>query len=224
MNGQPELAVLTYNVKHRKTYDVLCMLKAKGYDHVSVYAKSLHYVKQFKPLLEHRPPVYSGMPDTPTVCKNFRFKYIDLGDSDICVSEKIVLICGAGILSDDFVQTHTIINSHPGYIPNCRGLDAYKWAIYENQPIGVTSHILGKYVDAGEVIERRMIDVSSGDTFYYVAQKVYDAEVEMLVNAISKLDQDHMFIYPDDFLVHKRMSHEKEKTLLEKFEERKQQK
>ena len=30
------IGILTYDVKHRKTYDTLCLLKAKGYDNVNV--------------------------------------------------------------------------------------------------------------------------------------------------------------------------------------------
>lgn len=72
----------------------------------------------------------------------------------------------------EFVGSYTIINSHPGYIPNCRGLDAFKWAIAENQPIGVTTHLLGKDIDAGKIIERRIIDIYQTDTFHAVAESI----------------------------------------------------
>jgi phosphoribosylglycinamide formyltransferase len=41
-----KIAVLTYPVKHRKTYDVLSILRANGYTDVKVYAVPFHYQKE----------------------------------------------------------------------------------------------------------------------------------------------------------------------------------
>ena len=49
------IAVLTYNQKHRKTYDTLCLLKAKGYSNVRVFGQPMTYRKKRYPLIEHRP-------------------------------------------------------------------------------------------------------------------------------------------------------------------------
>lgn len=213
------IGILTYNVKHRKTYDVLCLLKAKGYQDVTVYAAPLHYTKHFQALYSHRPEPMENMPDTKSVCANFGYEYIEGSIDHLTISEnEILLVCGAGIIPNEFIATHTIINAHPGYIPYCRGLDAYKWAIYEGKPIGVTSHLLGEYIDAGEVIERRIIPVYFNDTFHSVAQRVYENEVFMLVEAIEKLDEEHMWIPPEDYPVHKRMPHTYETRLLERFD------
>ena len=38
-----KIAVLTYNQPHRKTYDTICLLKAKGYENVVVYAQEMTY-------------------------------------------------------------------------------------------------------------------------------------------------------------------------------------
>ena len=59
---------------------------------------------------------------------------------------------GAGILSKECVENKKIINSHPGIIPASRGLDSFKWAIYENKPLGVSLHCIDKEVDSGEII------------------------------------------------------------------------
>lgn len=50
-----KIAVLTYPVKHRKTYDVLCLLKANGYTDENVYAIPFRYHKTLIPLIRHRP-------------------------------------------------------------------------------------------------------------------------------------------------------------------------
>lgn len=214
------IGVFSYNVAHRKTYDTLCLLKAKGYEEVKVYAVPFHYQKVFQPIYSHRPIVMENMPDTKTVCLNFGYEYVEGTkiDNFKIPADEVLLICGAGIIPKEFVSTHTIINAHPGYIPDCRGLDAYKWAVYEGKPIGVTTHLLGEYVDAGEVIERKIIPVYFNDTFHSVAQRVYENEIIMLVEAIEKLDEEHEWILPEDYPIRKRMPHFYETRLMERFD------
>lgn len=216
-----ECIVLTYNVPHRKTYDTLCRLKALGYSSVLVLAVDLHYKKTFKPIYEHRPPVILDiMPEV--LCKNlgYEFVYSPNGYEKFNYAENIpILVCGAGIIPEEIVKRYRIINSHPGFIPLARGLDALKWSIVEKIPIGVTSHLIGNEIDAGEIIERKKIAVYSNDTFHSVAQRVYDTEIELLVGALDKLEEKHIIVSGGDNPVHKRMQKEIESNLLCLFEE-----
>lgn len=219
-----KIAVLTYPVKHRKTYDVLSLLKANGYTDVKIFAIPFHYQKKKLPLIQHRPEMNFQIPDIEEMCLNLGYQY-EVGklDSFNIEPERIVLVAGTGILPNEFINIHTVINSHPGYIPNCRGLDAFKWAIVEKQPIGVTTHLIGKYVDAGKVIERRKINVYQTDTFHAVAERVYENEVSMLIEAIEKCDITNLdTIYPENYEVHKRMPENLEKNLFELFEQYKE--
>lgn len=220
------IGVLSYNVPHRKTYDLLALLKAKGYSQVTVFAKPFHYIKKVKPLLEHRPEVNDYI-DTPDIlCGNlgYAYRYIPEGYSQIDLPENsIILSAGAGIIAPEVTEKYRIINSHPGYIPETRGLDAYKWAIYENKRIGVSTHYIGDVIDAGRVIDRREIKIRPNDTFHSVALRVYETEVEMLVLAIDRLGRSELGeIRPGaDSVVRRRMPQELERGLLELFEERK---
>ena len=92
--------------------------------------------------------------------------------------DRIVLIAGAGILPEEFVKSH-IHTCASGIYSKLSRLDAFKWVIVEDQPIGVTTHLIGEYVDAGEVIERREIPVYSSDTFHALAQQYTKNEVSM---------------------------------------------
>lgn len=219
-----KVAVMTYPVKHRKTYDVLSLLKANGYDDVLVCAIPFHYEKKKFPRYQHRPEMNYSIPDLNIVCDNLGYKYVtgNIETFDI-EDDRIVLVGGAGILQDSFIKNHTVINAHPGYIPDCRGLDSFKWAIVENKPIGVTSHIIGDYVDAGQVIERRKIEVYISDTFHSLAQRVYENEVSMLVEAVKKYNPESLVMMePGDSELHKRMPADIEEHLLDSFEAYKQ--
>lgn len=214
-----KIAVLTYPIRHRKTFDIICLLRANGYSDVTVYATPFHYVKKDFPMVQHRPEMNYCIPEIEELCKNFGYHY-ELGkleEFDID-PDRVVLVAGAGILPEEFISSHTVINAHPGYIPNCRGLDALKWAIFEGEPIGVTTHLIGEYVDAGQVIERRKIKVNKTDTFHAVAQRVYENEVSMLVEAVEKHDLGVLeTVYPDNYEVHKRMPLSYEEKLMDKF-------
>lgn len=217
-----EVGVLTYDAPHRKTFDVLCQLRAAGYHDVKVFAVPFHYKKTFVPLIEHRPPVM--VPIQPEdLCRNLSFSF-QRGNrySDFRLRRgATVLVCGAGILPDEFLMSYQVINSHPGYIPDCRGLDSLKWAIYEGGPIGVTTHIITEYVDAGYVVERRQLPLHPYDTFHALAQRVYETECRMLIEAIQKSKEGVNLIKPPaGSVVHRRMPHEYEELLFTKFEQR----
>lgn len=216
-----QICVLTYDIRHRKTYDILCLLKAMGYRSVTVYAIPLQYQKSFQPLLQHRPEMVWPI-DTDLLCKNFSYTYITINNyMDINEEDgKIILVGGATLLPPEFIQKYQVINSHPGYIPNCRGLDAYKWAIYEKQPIGVTSHLVGNEVDAGEIILREKVSVYENDTFYSLAQRVYENEIRIIVESISCLirERNREYISGDGYVIHRRMPKDIESKLLEYFE------
>lgn len=216
-----DCVVLTYNTLHRKTYDTLCLLKASGYHDVLVWAVPMHYKKSFKPIYEHRPPICNQI-STEDICANFGYQYVlsKSGYNQIPVESDVpILICGAGIIPQEIVDKYIIINSHPGYIPLARGLDALKWEICEDLPIGVTTHLLGNEIDAGEIIERREIPVYANDTFHALAQRVYENEIEMLVEALKKYDESHFNEGANGNVLHQRMQREQEKHLMKKFQE-----
>lgn len=216
--------ILTYDVMHKKTYDTVCLLKAYGYSNVKLWAKPFHYEKKFYPLIEHRPSTLfilgsSGIFDVQSVYKNFGYEFNIINDYDEITEGdgSVYLLCGAGIIPQKFIKKNKIINSHPGYIPKVRGLDALKWAIYEGMPIGVTTHFLGDEVDAGEIIERKIVPVYYNDTFHSVAYRQYDMEISMLVNSLTHLTEHHVF-ESGNGEVHRRMLHSYETRLLERFD------
>lgn len=214
-----DCVVLTYAVSHRKTYDTLCRLKSLGYDDVCVWAVPMHYKKQFVPMYEHRPSVYADI-ETKKQCGAFGYAYVESekGYNNLPGDDRTpVLVCGAGLLPESLIKSRQVVNSHPGYIPLVRGLDAFKWAIYEDLPIGVTTHLIGDEVDAGEIIDRREVPVYKNDTFHALAQRVYETEIFMLVDSLRLQGKHYFFESAQGYDLHKRMPKEMERHLLEKF-------
>ncbi|MCH5261442.1 MAG: phosphoribosylglycinamide formyltransferase [Lachnospiraceae bacterium] len=224
MKTKERICVLTYQTVHRKTMDTLFRLKINGYENVCVYAKPFHYIKKYTPLIVHRPVVEEfdcfNSPAYSEIIYNlgYEVRNIDSYEEIDEVPATVFLVCGAGLIPAEVLHKYCIINAHPGYIPVVRGLDALKWAIVEGNPIGVTTHVLGDYVDAGDVIERRKVPIYNNDTFHTVAYRQYEMEIQMLVRAIEQVGNISFFSDGEDYPVHRRMPNEIEKGLYHEFE------
>lgn len=212
------IGVLTYDIPHRKTYDTLMMLKAFGYSEVKVVGTPLHYIKKKFPLIEHRPgPIIDVSPSK--LCERLGYKYfLEQNLEDLFSKGDKLLIAGSGIINDEDIINFQIINSHPGYLPLARGLDAYKWSVYKGLPIGVTTHRLGLEIDGGLLIDRKEIFIKEVDTFHSIATKIYETEIKMLIEAIEKIDSANEYLNVKNTILHKRMPEELEKELFIKFE------
>lgn len=99
------------------------------------------------------------------------------------------IIAGAGILDVAFAQGTPIVNAHPGIIPTTRGLDSFKWAILENDPVGVTLHLIDAEVDKGEVLIITKTPVFKTDTIESFARRHYEAEIELMKQIPCLLDE-----------------------------------
>lgn len=145
------IGIITYDFPHRKTQDLISQLVLKGHKNLQVIATPFVDRKNFQPLFTHRPGKAINI-SLEVLCKNVNIQFlkIDLSElNDYLTKQKFkhILIAGAGILPGDIAKNHKIINSHPGYLPNVKGLDALKWGIYSGQPIGVTTHFISEKAD-----------------------------------------------------------------------------
>lgn len=225
MISQPKIAIISYNTPHRKTQDVLTGLKAKGYQNIKIFA--LPFVQRenpFKPIYQHRPSKAIQV-DPIEFCKNFGYEF-DLTTADTLNRQlndfeaNFVIIAGAGLLPDELVENHKIINTHPGFLPLTRGLDSLKWAITKGVEIGVTTHFVDTEADAGFLIEQQHIPVYENDTFHSVAYRQYEIEIEMLINSIEIIPTLSKFksLSSNEFEATRRMPKVIEENLMQAFE------
>jgi phosphoribosylglycinamide formyltransferase-1 len=182
--------------------------------------------KNFQPIFKHRPSncVKINIKELSDRLK-LSYSKVEINDLNRFFSEKAfrhILIAGAGLLPKEVAMNHKIINSHPGYLPNVKGLDAFKWAIYQGQPIGVTTHYISDKVDEGVLIERRIIPIYFEDSFHSVAYRIYETEIEMLVNSIKLIDNNQLkyeSLADNRYIPNKRMPHNLELIMISRFEE-----
>lgn len=56
-----------------------------------------------------------------------------------------------------------VLNGHPGLLPDYRGVDVIRWALYNGDRLGVTVHYIDAGIDTGPIIAQETFDVQPGD-------------------------------------------------------------
>lgn len=225
MKNLNALAIITYDAPHRKTQDLISKLILNGYSDIHLVIIPWIERKNYVPIFKHRPSNKVSV-TLDKMCErlNLQFSRIELENLDKYFKAnhfKHILIGGAGILPENLAKNHKVINSHPGYLPNMKGLDAFKWAIYQGQPVGVTTHYISDKADEGELIEKQIVPIYFEDTFHSVAYRVYETEIEMLVRSISLIENKNATLESladNRYAANRRMPHHLEIIMMNKFE------
>jgi hypothetical protein len=152
------VALLTYPVGHLKTQEVFFALRRRG---IGVCFVIVDFEKrpEREVLLSHRPAQFVGPPPGDLAAAQGAAIF-DIAQWN-GVAEKIdcALVCGANLLAPDVVRSNKIVNCHSGIIPLVRGLDAFKWAIHDLQPVGNTPAPHGEERPA-----RRRMNIATEET------------------------------------------------------------
>lgn len=216
------IVVLTFDHPHRKTQDLIFKLLAKGI-RPEVVATEWVARKNFEPIIWHRPanPMDLSLSD---FCRNLGLELRLTSKQDLYEELNAlgqidtILLATGNIIEERIALNFKVINSHPGYLPLVKGLDALKWAILYKEPVGVTTHFINETIDGGVIIERRIVPLLYEDTFHSFAYRQYEMEVDMLVDALDR-EPDNIEIRESKYETFRRMPHRLEYRMLEKFEE-----
>ena len=217
--------VITYDFPHRKTQDLLFRLLAKNYKNIAVFSTPWVERKNFVPFIPHRPfefhknATINIYPEELSRKLGFDyFKLNSLDDLPPIKDDDYVLIGGAGIIKKSLTDSKKIINSHPAFLPHVRGLDSLKWAILNDKPLGVTSHIISEEADQGWLIKRDLVPLFKWDTFHSVALRQYEMEIDFLASAVDDIESATMeSLKFDDVEVNRRMPNKLQKEMINYF-------
>lgn len=216
------IIVLTYDHPHRKTQDLIMKLCARGI-RPAVVATEWEERKNFSPLIPHRPANEMDI-SLSRMCKNLSLDLRITTKAELYSTLKelgpidFILLATGNIIEERIVNEYKVINSHPGYLPVIKGLDALKWAIYHKEIVGVTTHFVNSQIDGGTIIERKTVPLLPSDTFHNFAYRQYEMEVDMLIDAINA-KPENIEIGPGKYETFRRMPNRLEYEMLSKFEE-----
>ena len=180
-----KIAIITYNQPHLKTEQILLRLIHRGYKNITIFAQPFIPRKTREFSFFHRPNMQNST-HLKNLCKWAKINFVEI-DNFIEISTRkfdFFLIGGSGLIPKEFVikTVGRVINVHPGIIPLVRGLDAFKWAIYDNLPLGNTLHFIDVEADSGEIIYIEETPVFNDDKLEILARRHYENEIELLVN------------------------------------------
>ena len=213
------LAIITYNHFHLKTEQILNNLLIDNIFKITLFALPFKTRKKKEYIFLHRPNQNQGIK-----VEDFRSKkinFFNFKNSSQLDGFDFIIITGAGILDKEIIGNKKIINVHPGIIPTTRGLDSFKWAIYNLDPLGITLHYIDQRVDSGEVLRVFNTPVYLSDTLQTLARRHYENEIYILSNFYKYLKKVNYKNFKEKN-AYMRMSLEKEKTLEEKFKKYKE--
>lgn len=219
-----KIGIITYHYPHLKTEQVLLNLLHRYHtDQLYIYALPFSPRPERQVIIRHRPDMTTSV-GAEAIAKAYGISYVTINnDTEVPSGLDYYLVLGAGILSAEFTRGKKTINCHPGVIPAVRGLDAFKWSIYENKPLGVSMHFIDEFVDAGEIISILPTSVYTNDTFETLCRRHYELEIYITTHF------EHYLNHPTNIFdgiptgePHRRMGHATEQQMVEKFEEYKQ--
>ena len=115
----------------------------------------------------------------------------------ILKKNNINLICLAGfmkILSKKFVKKwpKMILNIHPSILPYFKGLNAQKQAIENNAKYsGCTVHFVNEVMDGGEIIDQKIVKISTDDDEDSLSKKILMEEHKLYIKVLKNLEKNY---------------------------------
>ena len=103
------------------------------------------------------------------------------GRPDLCLLAQSEIV-PAALLTIPRVAT---LNAHPGVLPDYRGLDPDRWAIYEGRfdRVGVTLHVVDPGIDTGPILEVHPYRWTGDETLDRLAWRLNERCLDLLAGA-----------------------------------------
>lgn len=80
-----------------------------------------------------------------------------------------------------------VLNCHPGMLPEYRGCTCVEWAVYLDEQVGNTVHLMSEGIDEGAIVMKEGLSFSSTDNYPDVRQKVFSAGSRLMARAVHEI-------------------------------------
>jgi methionyl-tRNA formyltransferase len=119
--------------------------------------------------------------------------------SNFVIHKKIDLLVNAGtprILNKKILSAPRVgvLNCHPGLLPNFRGCTSVEWAIYLDEQIGNTVHLMTEKIDEGPIIIKEGLTFKKTDRYHDIRVKVYKQGFELIARGIKEIMNSEFII------------------------------
>jgi len=80
-----------------------------------------------------------------------------------------------------------VLNCHPGMLPEYRGCTCVEWAVYLDEQVGNTVHLMSEGIDEGDIVMKEGLSFSSTDNYRDVRLKVFSAGSRLMARAVNEI-------------------------------------
>jgi methionyl-tRNA formyltransferase len=100
-----------------------------------------------------------------------------------------LILGGIGILSEEILDTARIgaLNAHPALLPWVRGNGVVGRSLERGVPVGCTVHYATRRVDAGPIVDRRLLPVVDGVPLRELEARADELAAEMMVDTVESI-------------------------------------
>jgi folate-dependent phosphoribosylglycinamide formyltransferase PurN len=111
-----------------------------------------------------------------------------------------MLLLGADIVPPLLLEqiNGPTLNPHFGLLPDYRGMNVTEWAIFNDDPVGVSVHTVDAGIDTGAIVERVRIPVRRGDDLDSIRERQRRAGGDSLLAAIDALREGRLATVEQD--------------------------
>lgn len=104
----------------------------------------------------------------------------------------LILLGQSGIIKGNVIKIPKIgiLNSHPGILPQYRGIDVVYWALYNNdiEGVGSTIHFVDSGVDTGQIIFTKKHNFSRRESLIQLQECVYEDCLNLFVRVLRNIE------------------------------------
>ncbi len=192
-----KLMLFIYDFPHKKTQDFIFRLLIEGYQIKYCIAAPWKKLNINKTSIR-TDQKHVGLVHPRLICKKLGIKYISLSHEDKGVVDFIkdnpvdlAIIAGARVLTKEVIEAcgEKVLNIHPGFLPDVRGLDTFLWSIYYKKPLGITAHFITPKLDSGLLIYKEKLHLNIDDTPFDVTLRLLEGQTDLLIKALKILEK-----------------------------------
>lgn len=213
-----KICLLTYEVPHLKTAQIFMGLHNRRFGPVDLLLMPFSMREKREVLFSHRPEQFLG-PSPRQLSALSGGTIYPYADWPVLVDKyDYFLVCGSNLIEAEFANSGKILNVHSGLIPAVRGLDAFKWTILDQQPLGNTLHYIDERADAGKIIASKNTPVFAEDTLSSLAVRHYENEIWMATHFDLLIQESAPYVQLPEREAARRMSTVKESEMIKSFD------
>ena len=101
----------------------------------------------------------------------------------------LLINAGGGIFKLNLIKSPKIgiLNTHMGYLPKYRGMNALEWSLFYNEKIGVTLHFIEPGIDTGDILLFKEIPLNNNDTIGSLRRKSLNISLDLITEGIAAI-------------------------------------